>query len=164
MTRENYLLHGTRELSAEPVIDRNIDTAPPAYLQLPVEVDARDTQPLTLHIEDYNILRANKKEFALGRLATRMINTFFISDPKRDSTLTSVDIRQLWKQYHIDNVDMKQAEPALRGIDALNAIRERIDGQPFVTGAYSGSGKIARLAIAPDIKFTDLRHNRNSLY
>ena len=154
------LLHGTRFLHKEPLIDRVIDAVPPAYTKLSAYALQNIDNPLILTVTGYNELRTNNTRSSLGRLATRTLNTFFLLSPNRLDPIVTPDIRDLWRRYDI-HVAPNQTEPILRGIRNLNDIRLEIDGKNFVNGGFAGSGHQSHFTLGEDIIFIDERPPQN---
>ncbi len=145
----SHFLHGTRLLHNEPAIDQGIWPIPPAYAG-PIGKGA-----LNLVVLNYNTISSGSKRFALGRLATRTLNSFMDLDSERQGGVTTTDLIDLWNDYGLD-MDPQLVGPALRGINALDAIRHQIDSEPFVDSA-KGHGRQQLFCIAPDIAFIDQR-------
>jgi len=145
-------LHGTRIIRDEPIIDQAIFAVPDAF-KVPTT-----QQVLELTVTGYNhISTPVGTMFALGGLATRTLNAFFSGDPERSATLTTSDLQKLWASGGIKNAISPNSTPQLRGVDTLDAIRVRIDGDKFVHRSNSRRGQETRLKINPDIIFIDER-------
>jgi len=145
-------LHGTRIISDEPTIDQEIIAIPAAF-QIPTTQEV-----LQLAVTDYNRISSPEgKVYALGRLATRTLNSFFIINPQRKAPLRTRDLQRLWISEHVTDIESSSTTPQLRGIETLNAIRADIDSQPFIHSTARGRGRDSKFAIAPDIIFVDER-------
>lgn len=150
MTDGKLQLHGTHFESKLPIIDREIDTIPPAFRVPNTE------EVLQFAVIDYNRIQLGDEKIALGILAVRMLNSFFFTDPQRNGSVLTAEIIKVWKKYGIDEKH-NLVGPVLRGVDALNAIRQEIDGRLFITGGSNGSGYPNHYAISDDIIFDELR-------
>ncbi len=151
MAIEKLFLHGTRVLSDEPILDQAIGDIPPAF-SVPTT-----KQVLELQVTGYNRLDYGRDiQFALGGLAMRILNSFFAADPERTGTVKTAEILEIWDEYGII-VCPNQTGLVQRGVNALNAIRMRIDNYPFVDRDGTGSGHQSYFSIRPDVIFTDKR-------
>lgn len=151
MADGEFQLHGTRIWDGVPTVDQEID-APPESYQTSLGQEA-----LRFFIIDYNLMKVGETRISLGELATRMLNSFFIVDPHRVGSIPPINILKIWQEYEIPMKSRTRTGPVLRGVEALNAIREQIDGLPFVTGGSKGTGRPAFLSIAEDIAIVDTR-------
>lgn len=150
MTEGKFQLHGTRFLNREPTIDCEIDAVPPAF-QVPTMEEV-----LQVSVRGYDRIRIENESIQLGKLAMRMLNTFFVTDPQRTGSITTPEIVKVWQAYKVE-VSQPHSGPVLRAVEALNAIRQEIDGFPFVLGGARGSGRVSHYSISDDIVFSDTR-------